>query len=103
MTSESESEPESSDFDRAVEEVLLGLSAGEVVTYGWVALEAGYPGRHRAVGTFLAHRFDGPNWWLVVGSDRRLHAPDATLQAALLRADGVTVEAGRVLSVVKRP
>jgi alkylated DNA nucleotide flippase Atl1 len=62
-------EPELSDFDRAVEEVLLGLSSGEVVTYGWVALEAGFSGRHRAVGNFLAHRFDGPNWWLVVGSD----------------------------------
>jgi methylated-DNA-protein-cysteine methyltransferase related protein len=99
---EAKSESDSNDFDRAVEEVLLGLSRGEVVTYGWVALEAGYPGRHRAVGKFLANRFDGANWWLVVGSDRRLHAPDAVLQEALLRADGVTLEAGRV-PAVKRP
>jgi alkylated DNA nucleotide flippase Atl1 len=55
------------------------------------------------VGKFLAARFNGPNWWLVVGSDRRLHAPDATLQEELLRADGVTVEAGRVQRAVKRP
>jgi methylated-DNA-protein-cysteine methyltransferase related protein len=97
------SEPELSDFDRAFEEVLLGLSSGGVVTYGWVALEAGYPGRHRAVGNFLANRFNGPNWWLVVGSDQRLLAPDTIEQEALLRADGVTVEDGKVVGPVKRP
>jgi methylated-DNA-protein-cysteine methyltransferase-like protein len=97
------SEPELSNFDRAVEGVLLGLSSVEVVTYGWVALEAGYPGRHRAVGNFLLRRFTGPNWWLVVGSDGRLLAPDTIEQAALLRADGVTVEAGKVMGSVKRP
>jgi methylated-DNA-protein-cysteine methyltransferase related protein len=96
-------EPDVSAFDRAVEEVLLGLSSGEVVTYGWVALEAGYPGRHRAVGNFLANRFNGPNWWLVVGSDRRLLAPDTVEQEARLRADGVKVEAGKVVGSVKRP
>jgi methylated-DNA-protein-cysteine methyltransferase related protein len=96
-------ESELSDFDRAVEEVLLGLSRGEVVTYGWVAVEAGYPGRHRGVGKFLADKFSGPNWWLVVGSDRRLHAPNTAEQTARLRADGVTVDGGRVLSAVKRP
>ncbi|HEX5587689.1 MAG TPA: MGMT family protein [Acidimicrobiia bacterium] len=95
--------PHPNEFDRAVEDVLLGLSPGEVVTYGWVAAEAGYPGRHRSVGTFLANRFQGPNWWLVVGSDRRLHAPDTIEQERRLRADGVAVEGGKVLGEVQRP
>jgi alkylated DNA nucleotide flippase Atl1 len=90
-------------FDEAVAGVLRELSPGEVVTYGWVAYAAGYPGRHRAVGTFLARRFSGPNWWLVVGSDRSLRAPDANEQAARLRDDGVTVVDGRVVGAVKRP
>jgi methylated-DNA-protein-cysteine methyltransferase-like protein len=95
--------PTSDALARAFEAVLADLSPGEVVTYGWVAAAAGHPGLHRAVGTFLAHRYDGPNWWLVVGSDRKLHAPDAAQQTALLRDDGVRVEDGRVVGPVKRP
>src|SRR5262245_22951792 len=91
------------DFDRAVEAVLLRLTPGEVVTYGWVALEAGFPRRHRAVGNFLAERYDGPNWWRVVASDGRLRAPDPREQAALLRSEGVRVVDGKVREAVKRP
>ena len=38
------------DLETAVLAVLEGLAAGEVVTYGEVAAEAGFPGAARAVG-----------------------------------------------------
>ena len=95
--------PSTSDFDEAVAEVVADLHDGVVVSYGWVAHEAGYPGRHRAVGSFLARRFDGPNWWRVVGANGRLISPSAPEQAARLREEGVRVEAGRVVGPVKRP
>jgi methylated-DNA-protein-cysteine methyltransferase-like protein len=91
------------DFDRAVAEVLERLVPGEVVTYGWVALEAGSPRRHRAVGTFLARRYTGPNWWRVVASTGHLRAPDVREQSAKLRAEGVEVVDGRVVGPVQRP
>ena len=59
-------------FEQAVEKVLAGLEPGDVVTYGEVAAEAGYPGRARAVGTFLARRGDGYPWWRVVTASGRL-------------------------------
>jgi methylated-DNA-protein-cysteine methyltransferase-like protein len=95
--------PTPDDFDEAVEEVVLRLVPGEVVTYGWVALEAGFPGRHRGVGTFLARRYGGPNWWRVVGAGGRLRAPNPTEQTRRLRAEGVEVVDGKVKGAVKRP
>jgi methylated-DNA-protein-cysteine methyltransferase-like protein len=91
------------EFDRAVAAVLRRLEPGEVVTYGWVALEAGSPRRHRAVGTFLAQRYDGPNWWRVVASSGHLRAPDPRDQATRLRDEGVEVVDGRVVGPVRRP
>src|SRR4051812_35091780 len=38
------------DFEPAVEAVLVAIPAGEVMTYGEVAAEAGFPGAARAVG-----------------------------------------------------
>ena len=45
--------PEESDFARAVRSVLEGTKPGEVMTYGEVAAEAGFPGAARAVGGVL--------------------------------------------------
>lgn len=84
------------EFEQAVAEVVDGLAPGEVVSYGWVAAEAGYPGRARAVGAFLAHHGHDLPWWRVVRSDGHLVAPSAAEQAAALRAEGVTVTDGRV-------
>jgi methylated-DNA-protein-cysteine methyltransferase related protein len=95
--------PATSDFDRDVAAVLERLEPGEVVTYGWVALEAGHPRLHRAVGTFLARRYTGPNWWRVVASSGHLRAPDPREQAARLRDEGVEVVDGRVKGTVLRP
>jgi len=68
---------------------------GEVVTYGEVALEAGYPGRARAVGRFLAEHGGDHPWWRVVTSSGRLVPGNERDQAARLRAEGVDVVDGR--------
>ena len=71
---------------------MLGtVGPGEVVTYGEVATEAGYPGRARAVGRFLAEQGDGHPWWRVVTSSGRLVPGNELTQAGLLRAEGVDV------------
>ncbi len=82
-------------FEDAVADVLLDLPAGRVVSYGWVAGEAGFPGRARSVGRFLSRHGGGLPWWRVVRADGRLAAPDAALQAAMLRGEGVVVVEGR--------
>ena len=42
------------DLERAVAAVLGSLRPGDVVAYGEVAAEAGWPGRSRAVGRLLS-------------------------------------------------
>jgi len=83
-------------LQRAIEETLRDLRPGEVVSYGFVAEQAGYPGRARAVGTFLATHDDAPNWWRVVAASGQLRAPRTDLQTELLAAEGVDVVDGRV-------
>jgi methylated-DNA-protein-cysteine methyltransferase-like protein len=85
-----------SGFERAVVAVLASLCPGEVVTYGEVAAEAGYPGAGRAVGNILATSGDDLPWWRVVTTTGRLvpgHEPE---HAQRLRAEGVAVVDGRV-------
>lgn len=83
------------DFEEAVTAVISSLEPGDVVTYGEVAAEAGYPGAARAVGTVLA-RSEGLPWWRVVGSGGRLRTPDRVRQARLLADEGVLIIKGRV-------
>src|SRR5262249_47387502 len=83
-------------LQQAIEETLRDLRPGEGVRYGFVAGQAGYPGRARAVGTFLATHHDAPNWWRVVAANGHLRAPRPELQAQLLAAEGVDVIDGRV-------
>jgi len=85
----------SDEFEGRVREVLLALKAGEVVTYGEVAAEAGHPGAARAVGNVLA-RTDGLPWWRVVTSTGRLVPGHETEQARRLRLEGVQVARGHV-------
>ena len=75
--------------------VLADLAPGEVVTYGEVAAEAGYPGAHRAVGRFLRDH-DGHLWWRVVTSTGRLVPGHELEQARRLAAEGVATADGRV-------
>ena len=61
-------EREPTPLQRAIDETLRDLRPGEVVSYGDVAEQAGYPGRARAVGAYLASSEDAPNWWRVVAA-----------------------------------
>ena len=79
------------EFEEAVARVLATVEPGEVVTYGEVAVEAGYPGRARAVGRFLAEHGGDHPWWRVVTSTGRLVPGHEVTQAARLRAEGVEV------------
>jgi methylated-DNA-protein-cysteine methyltransferase-like protein len=79
------------DFERAVARVLERLEPGDVVTYGEVAAEAGFPGRARAVGRFLAARGGAYPWWRVVTSSGRLVPGNEAEHGRRLRADGVAV------------
>jgi methylated-DNA-protein-cysteine methyltransferase-like protein len=83
------------EFERAVAAVLDGLAAGDVVTYGEVAAEAGRPGAARAVGRFLRDHSGYP-WWRVVTTTGRLVPGLEAEHARRLRAEGVVVTDGRV-------
>ncbi len=77
--------------------VIVALAEGEVVSYGDVADDAGFPGRSRAVGALLSSAPIDLPWWRVVRSDGRLATPPSAGQAALLRAEGVTLRGDRVV------
>jgi methylated-DNA-protein-cysteine methyltransferase-like protein len=77
-------------------EVVAGIPAGTVVTYGEVAEEAGRPGAARAVGNVLASGVPGLPWWRVVAASGRLAPGHEGEQARRLRAEGVRVVGGRV-------
>mgnify|MGYP001198936003 CR=1 FL=1 len=85
-------------FSEAVELVLVGLAPGEVLSYGEVAEEAGFPGGARAVGQFLK-RNSGFAWWRVVTAAGRLTPGNELTQASLLRAEGVAVQDGYVVDM----
>jgi len=81
-----------SEFERAVVSVLRAVRKGEVVTYGEVAVEAGYPGLSRAVGSLLASGVHRVPWWRVVNAGGRLVPGHEAEQARQLRAEGVEVD-----------
>ena len=83
-------------FEECVVIVLLRLRPGEVVSYGEVAAEAGYPGAARAVGNLLRRGVDGVPWWRVVRADGTIVSGHAAEQAARLADEGVAVIDGRV-------
>jgi methylated-DNA-protein-cysteine methyltransferase-like protein len=86
-------------FEDRVLEVILSLGHGEVVTYGEVAEQAGFPGAARAVGTVLRNCEDGVPWWRVVGAGGHIRTPPRVRQARLLRDEGVLVVGGKVVTV----
>jgi methylated-DNA-protein-cysteine methyltransferase-like protein len=85
-------------FEDEVLRVLHSLKPGDVVTYGEVAEEAGYPGAARAVGNILS-RSEGLPWWRVVGAGGILKTGHNDRQAELLRAEGVRVNGRKVTQV----
>ena len=70
--------------------VITAIPAGEVMTYGEVALEAGFPGAARAVGTLLAHSDNTLPWWRVVASSGRLVPDHEAEHTRRLATEGVT-------------
>ena len=95
---------DAADFHERVVSVLSQLQPGEVVSYGEVAAEAGFPGAARAVGALLAAGGGGPDvpWWRVVTADGRLVPGHEAVHARLLRREGVAVRQGRVAGYRKR-
>src|ERR1019366_9492177 len=89
------SETMPAEFRERVIAVVSRLDVGELVSYGDVAAEAGYPGAARGVGSVLAHSTDLP-WWRVVMASGRLAPGKESVQARLLRGEGVKVSKGRV-------
>ena len=86
------------ELERAIAGVLEALQPGDVVTYGEVAVEAGWPGRSRAVGRLLSQSGGAYPWWRVVNASGRLVPGHEAEQARRLRAEAVEVdrERGRV-------
>ncbi len=84
------------DLDARIIEVIRLLQPGEVVSYGDIASDAGFPKAARHVGKVLAGT-PGLSWWRVVTSHGRLVPGSELEQARLLRSEGVIVEEGRVL------
>ena len=82
--------------DRRIVDVIRSLGEGEVVTYGDIATDAGYPGNARLVGRILATTDLELPWWRVVNAAGRLVPGHEREQTALLKAEGVTVAAGKV-------
>lgn len=85
-----------SSFEPRVLAVLRALAPGEVVTYGEVAAEAGFPGAARAVGNYLRMTGEAVPWWRVVTVAGRLVPGHEAEHAKRLRAEGITVVDGRV-------
>ncbi len=89
-------------FRTAVLRVVRAVPEGRVVTYGQVALLAGSPGAARGVGAVLRglQEADGEVPWQRVvnasGGISTYKVGHGELQTALLRAEGVPVENGRV-------
>jgi len=88
-------ERDDASFTEAVIEVLDRLQPGEVMAYGEVAAEAGYPGAARAVGNLL-RMTPGVPWWRIVTATGRLVPGHEVEHAARLRSEGVPVARGRV-------
>ncbi len=85
------------DFEERVIEVLKRLKPGEVVTYGEVAEEAGFPRAARAVGNLLSSGAEGLPWWRVVRADGSLTARHRAEQIKRLESEGVRLVGERVI------
>jgi methylated-DNA-protein-cysteine methyltransferase related protein len=86
----------------AIWQVVCAIPRGRASTYGAVAHAAGLPGRARLTGFALRNSPPELNlpWHRVVGAGGRIVFPNGTRehreQARRLRAEGVTVTAGRI-------
>jgi methylated-DNA-protein-cysteine methyltransferase related protein len=83
-------------FEQAIVRVIDATEPGDVVTYGEVATEAGYPGRARAVGAYLAKSDGAHPWWRVVTASGRLVPGAEDEHARRLHAEGIETRNGHV-------
>lgn len=95
MTDDEPNEP-STEFELAIAAVLDDLGPGDIISYGDVAAEAGFPGAARAVGRFL-RVYEGYPWWRVVNAKGRLVPGHEVRQTKLLAAEGVATRNGYVV------
>ena len=95
---EPDSRVENYPFRQAVGAVLKSIKPGEVLTYGEVAQEAGFPRSARAVGSFLRDS-DGYPWWRVVTANGRLVPGREEQQTTQLGLEGVTAENGYIVKM----
>ena len=97
MPTDPDHRPEVADFTDSVCRVIGGLQPGELITYGEVAAEAGFPGAARAVGGVLRDSTGLP-WWRVVTAAGRLVPGNEMEHARLLAEEGVATSNGRGVS-----
>lgn len=90
------------EFTAAVHAVVRSVPAGEVVTYGEIALEVGHPGQARAVGRVLGDSAGALPWWRVVAANGRLVPGHESEQRRRLRAEEVPVDERRVIGMGRR-
>lgn len=87
-----------SPFVGAVTRVVRAIPRGQVMSYGAVATQAGFPGASRAVGTLMKKNFD-PSipCHRVICSDGRVGAYNRGREKkiALLLAEGVSIVDGK--------
>ncbi len=90
-----------SKFDRAVWQVVSGISPARVMSYGEVARKAGFPRHARMVSKAMCRSPQSLPWHRVVRSDRTLafeKGSDAyKKQQALLEHEGVYIKNGIVI------
>lgn len=90
------------DFVTVVHRVIRSIPAGDVMSYGEVALEAGRPGAARAVGRVLATSDGSLPWWRIVTAAGRLAPGKEADQRRRLVAEGVDVDDRHVRTMRRR-
>lgn len=90
------------DFEDAVHAVVRSIPAGEVMSYGEVAAEAGRPGAARAVGRIMATSDRTLPWWRVVTASGRLVPGNEIEHRGHLVGEGVDVADRRVRGMRRR-
>ncbi len=83
------SEEGTAQFRRRVYEIVAAIPPGRVMSYGQIALIAGFPGHARHVGAAMKHAPQGLPCHRVVNSAGRT-APGFTAQRPRLEKEGVT-------------
>ncbi|QDV41186.1 6-O-methylguanine DNA methyltransferase, DNA binding domain [Stieleria neptunia] len=86
------------EFQLKMENAVLRLRPGEVVSFGDIAAAAGRPRASRAAGRLLAQSLDTLPWWRVVYSDGHLPPCNPSVQAERLAEEGVQLNGSRVVA-----